>query len=248
MNRKQKIRLLAYTAIILLLMLSRSSIERKLLFYPSHHDSNNGLEPWTNNGQLIGFARKANSPKNVWLMLHGNAGQAADREYALPNFSDQDSVFILEYPGYGQRRGVPGLESFNAAAKQAYLILRRDFPKTPVCIASESVGSGPACFLTTLDPPPDKLVLIVPFDILSSAARDHFPGFIVKLLLTHNWNNSIALANYQGPIDVFAATSDTIIHPKHARSLAAANTNAHFTLINGGHNDWTRSAQIQLTR
>jgi uncharacterized protein len=246
MPRKHKIRLLTVAAIILIVMLSRSSIQRKLLFHPSHHHSATSLDPWTENGELIGFARKVTTPKNIWLMLHGNAGQAADREYAIPKFSSDDSVFIMEYPGYGQRPGVPGLESFNSAAKQAYLTLRRDFPKTPLCIASESVGSGPACFLATLDPPPDKLVLIAPFNTLASVARDHFPAFIVKLLLTDNWDNPTPLAAYKGPIDIFAATSDTIIHPKHAQALAAANKNARLTLINGDHNDWSFDEDVKI--
>ena len=82
----------------------------------------------------------------------------------------------MEYPGYGKRRGKPGKDSFNAAAKEAYLALRRMYPATPVCVASESIGSGPACFLATMERPPDKMVLIVPFEELALVARDHFPG------------------------------------------------------------------------
>src|SRR5512133_2108425 len=87
----------------LLVFLGRSSLERRLLFYPTHRVPDGGLAPWNMNGQVIGYARQVQSPKNVWLMLHGNAGQASDRSYALPSFSPEDSVYILEYPGYGNR-------------------------------------------------------------------------------------------------------------------------------------------------
>ena len=227
-------------------MLGCSSIERRLLFYPSHHDSDNGLDRWTNNGQLIGFARAVPTPRNVWLLFHGNAGQASHRTYALEKFPSEDSVFIMEYPGYGRRPGVPGKNSFNTAATEAYLLLRRTFPQTPICVAGESIGSGPASFLATIDPPPEKIVLITPFENLASVARDHFPSFVVKLILTHNWDNKAALAEYRGPVDIFAAASDTIIAPNHARALGAGLTNATFTLIDGGHNDWSDSDAVKI--
>jgi pimeloyl-ACP methyl ester carboxylesterase len=245
-QRKWSKILIAAAAVILLLMIGCSSIERRLLFYPSHDDSDNGLTRWTHNGEVIGFARTVPSPRNVWLMFHGNAGQAADRTYALPSFAPEDSVYIMEYPGYGKRRGVPGKDSFNAAAKEAYLLLRQSFPKTPICVAAESIGSGPACFLATMNPPPDKMVLIVPFGVLSAVARDHFPGFVVKMILTHNWDNVAALSNYKGPVQIFAAERDTIIRPKHARSLADSLTNATFTLLQGGHNDWSDNPQVKI--
>src|SRR5688500_5733975 len=136
--------------LILLCMIGCSSIERRLLFYPTHRDSDNALQRWTHEGQLTGSARTGPSPQTVWLLLHGNGGQACDRTYAPPRFSPNDSVFILEYPGYGKRAGLPGKDSINAAAKEAYLLLRKNFPNTPVCVASESIGSGPACFLATI--------------------------------------------------------------------------------------------------
>jgi pimeloyl-ACP methyl ester carboxylesterase len=222
-----------------LLILFRASIERFLLFFPTHDRSDGGLKRWEIDGEYDGLARSVESPRNVWLLLHGNAGQAADRTYALPSFSDADSVFILEYPGYGMRRGVPSQKSFDAAAKQAYLDLRKRFPNTPVCVAGESIGSGPGCSLTTLDPPPDKLVLIVPFDSTIAVAREHFPQPLVWLLLQQKWDNVAALRDYKGRIDIFAATNDLIIPPRHAKALADSITNSNFKMIDGGHNDWS---------
>jgi hypothetical protein len=75
------------------------------MFYPTHHPGDQGLAHWTQDEHSIGFARPVDDPRNIWLLLHGNGGQAADRRYALPAFSEGDAVFILEYPGYGS---VPG--------------------------------------------------------------------------------------------------------------------------------------------
>src|SRR4051794_2828709 len=238
-KRALKILLISLAVIFVLLIAGCGTIERRLLFYPTHADSDGGLQKWLVNGELTGFARPVPSPHNIWLFLHGNGGQAADRTYALASFAPEDSVFILEYPGYGNRAGVPSQSSLNAAAEAAYLELRKAFPKTPICVASESIGSGPACSLATIDPHPDKLVLIVPFDSMDLVAREHFPRPIVWFLLRQKWDNVAALKNYGGRVDIFAATADTLIPPRHAHALANSITNSTFALVDGGHNDWS---------
>jgi hypothetical protein len=233
-------------AVILLLMAGRSSIERKLLFYPTHHSENNGLTPWIQNGAIIGYSRTVISPTNVWLMLHGNGGQASDRVYAIPCFSPSDSVFIVEYPGYGTREGVPSKETFNRAAQEAYLFLRASYPQIPVCVVGESIGTGPASSLSSLSPAPDKLVLIVPFDKLSLVAEDHFPSYLVSLILKNNWDNIAALSNYKGALDVFGAANDTVIPVRHAKALVAAVPFSRLLIIKGGHNDWSYPGRVQI--
>ncbi len=132
----------------------RASLERFFLFFPTHRPHNNDLTPWRKEDELIGYARLVESPRNVWLMLHGNAGQASDRLYAMPCFGEEDAVFVLEYPGYGGRSGIPSKESFNQAATESYLYLRETYPQAPVGVAAESLGSGPAASLASLPTPP----------------------------------------------------------------------------------------------
>ncbi|MBU1054155.1 MAG: alpha/beta hydrolase [Proteobacteria bacterium] len=238
--------LLLITSITLFGIVGCSPIERMFLFFPSHNPHNNSLTPWNRNGETIGYSRMVESPKNVWLMLHGNAGQASDRLYAIPCFSDKDSIFILEYPGYGDRKGVPSKESFNHAAKEAYLFLRGTYPDIPVCVAGESIGSGPASYLATLDNKPVKLVLIVPFDKLSLVAKEHFPSFLVWLILKDNWDNIEALSNYKGAIDIFGAEADAIIPVQHAKALAASVPGSKLVIIDGGHNDWSYEGKVKI--
>ena len=238
--------ILFLSAFVLLGVPGCSYIERKLLFYPTHHPHDNDLTPWTDGDRTIGYARRAASPRNVWLMLHGNGGQASDRIYAVPCFSQDDSVFILEYPGYGDRKGVPSKASFNEAAKEAYLLLRETYPKLPVCVAAESIGSGPALSLAGLDKSPDKFVLIVPFDKLSVVAETHFPAFLVRLILRSNWDNIDAVSTYDGPIDIFGAEADEVIPVRHATALADSRPGANMVVIPGGHNDWSYGGKVRI--
>ena len=233
-------------SITLLGMAGCSLLERKLLFYPTHHPHNNSLAPWIIDGQTIGYSRQVENPMNVWLMIHGNGGQSSDRIYAVSSFSESDSVFILEYPGYGIRKGVPSMKSFNRAANEAYALLRSTYPNTPVCIAAESIGSGPALSLAGLDKKPEKFVLLVPFDKLSSVAEEHFPSFIVWLILRDNWNNVEALSKYNGPIDIFGAEADVVIPVNHAKALAASYPGSKMVIIRGGHNEWSNDERVKI--
>jgi uncharacterized protein len=246
MTLKLIIALFLLASVVLFGMIGCSPIERKLLFFPTHHPHDNNLTPWIKNGETIGYSRNVESPRNVWLMFHGNAGQASDRLYAVQSFSDQDSVYILEYPGYGNREGVPSKESFNRAAKEAYISLRETYPHTPVCVVAESIGSGPASSLATLSQPPDKFVLIVPFDRLSSVAEEQFPSFLVRLILKDNWDNIESFSNYKGPVEIFGAELDAIIPVKHAKALAAAIPGSRLTIISRGHNDWADKGRVKI--
>lgn len=245
MTTKSRIALPAAAALVLGLMACRAPIERSLLFFPSHQPADGRLAPWIEKGILIGYSRAVDSPANVWLVLHGNGGQASDRAYQLSHFGSRDSVYFVEYPGYGSRPGVPSAGSINTAAKEGYLILRRDYPRTPVCVVGESLGSGPASVLAGLDRPPDKLVLIVPFDRLSSVASEHYPDLIVELLLIDDWDNVKALSHFRGPLDIFGARDDTVIPVTHARELAASVPGSNFVLIDGGHG-WSSQPLVKI--
>ena len=242
----RKVRNVAIALLLLSTMtiLGCQALVRKMLFFPTHHAQAHGLADWMHEGKRIGFSRSVADPQAVWLMIHGNGGQASDRTYALPIFSEHDSVFILEYPGYGNREGKLSWPSFDAAASEAYELLRTQFPDKPVCVATESLGSGPGSTLARSKQPPDKFVFIVPFDDLKSLGRVHMPWLPTGLMLSGSWDNVESMKGYQGPVDVFAAERDEIIPPAHAKRLAESLPQARFTLIPGGHNDWSRQEAV----
>ena len=222
--------------------------QRSMLYFPSHAEVFTRLTPWLDGHQIIGYCREVPKAGTIWLMMHGNAGQAAGRDYVLPRMSDQDSLYVLEYPGYGSRAGSPSLESMNQAASEAYQLLRKRNPNTPVCVLAESIGSGPACAIAREKIAPDKIVLVVPFDTLANLAAKQFPFLPVRLLLRDAWDNVESLQHYNGPVEIIAAIDDTIIPIGHARALAKQIRQAQFIAVAGGHNDWSSADEVKIIR
>ncbi len=232
-------------ALSVLLVVGCQALVRKAMFYPSHEQRTSPFTRWMHGEQQLGLAREVSNPRNVWLFLHGNGGQAADRTYAMHAFDGGDSVFILEYPGYGQREGTPSRRSFDQAARAAYAALRARFPSVPVCVVGESLGSGPASVLSREHPAPDKIVLIVPFDSIKSVARDHSRFLPTSLLLMGSWDNVDALRGYQGSVEIFGAERDNVIAVSHAEALAKSIPQAKFHRIPGDHG-WANRSDVRV--
>ncbi len=224
------------------------AFQRSILYHPSHEAPSGALKPWRHDGATIGFCREVTEPDTIWLMMHGNAGQASDREYVLEHISSADSLYVLEYPGYGAREGKPGRQSFDQAAREAYELLSARNPDRPLGVIGESIGSGPASALASAIRPPSKIVLIVPFDSLYQVAARRFFFLPVWFLLTDRWDNMQALRNYRGPVDVYGAQFDEIIPIHHSRNLAKHCSQAKLIEIPCSHNEWSYERAVWISR
>lgn len=217
--------------------------QRSLLYFPSHYNGPSDLAAWVVDGEVIGYCREVVSPKAVWLMLHGNGGQASQRSYVLDHVSSADAFYVVEYPGYGLRAGSPSTATIDAAAEQALRVLQKRYSQASIQVIGESLGSGPACYLASLSVPPARMVLLVPFDRLSDVASEKWPWLPVHLLMKDDWNNVEALKTYRGPVEIYGAIEDDVIPIHHAENLAAHVRQARFQRILGGH-DWSASESL----
>jgi uncharacterized protein len=229
-----------------LALLAGAIWQRSLLYLPSRGNLQTTLDQWVVDGRVVGFCKEAPHPQQVWLMLHGNAGQASLRAYALPSLPENSSLYVLEYPGYGSRDGSPSQQTINRAARDALEALQKQHGD--VAVLGESLGSGPASYLAGIPKPPVRIALITPYDTLANAAAEHFPWLPVRLLLRDNWDNVEALRRYRGSIDIYVATNDEVIPPQRGKHLAAQIPTARLHEIPGGHNDWSAGSKVRLSR
>jgi pimeloyl-ACP methyl ester carboxylesterase len=225
-------------------------MQRKLLYFPTHARGDevaraSGLTRWQIDGEYTGYARVVPTPRKIWLVVHGNGGQAAQRGYVLAHVDARDCVFVLEYPGYGERPGSPSKSSFDTATRKAYDSLVRAYGVERIVVLGESLGSGPVCELSRAPVPPKHLVLIVPFDVLTDVAQEKFSFLPVGLVMLDRWNNVAALQNYTGRVDIFGGTQDRVIPVRHARNLAASHPGAVYHEFPGSH-DWSGVREVDL--
>lgn len=247
MNSDYRFARLALLAMIAACFCARSfaMLESTFLYFPGHSTERSNLALWSVDGQAIGVCREVAAPKMVWLVFYGNAGQASQRGYIVDCLPGTDSVYVMEYPGYGFRDGTPSMQSINAAAVEAYAALKRSHPGQDIGVLSESLGSGPACHLCSLPNPPSRAVLIMPFDNLLSVAKEHIWFLPVSLLMRDRWDNVACLSKYSGRVDIYGGTVDEVIPIAHARNLARSVPRAVFHEIPCAHNEWSVLVKIE---
>ena len=205
-------------------------LQRSMIYHPSRAPGSilleaakgGGFEPWKNAaGQRIGWKRLdgASPARGRALILHGNAGYGLDRaDYAkaLQQATGFD-VFILEYPGYGDRPGAPSQKSLCDAAEEAFELLRTN---GPVHLVGESLGTGVAAYLAGAHPESvGGLLLFTPFNNLASVAQRHMPIFPVRWMLWDRFPSDEFLKNYRGPVAFVLAGNDEVVPDKFGRRL-----------------------------
>jgi pimeloyl-ACP methyl ester carboxylesterase len=181
------------------------------------------LERWTNSaGAIIGWKRP--SPKQPAqgraLIVYGTAGWTGicahyvdDVQYAGAAFDG----FILEYPGYGDRPGVPSETNFFRAADEA---LQLAATNGPVYLIGESLGTGVAAYLAGTHPSQVAgMVLFAPYNRLTDVAQYHFPIFPVSLILLDRFPSEDYLKNFHGPVGILIGEDDHVVPPKFGRRL-----------------------------
>lgn len=185
------------------------------------------LEPLTNsNGETIGYRHLPSPedprPRATFLILHGNAGYAAHRgdlarflREALPDHAV--STYILEYPGYGARRGSPSQEALLQAASEAVALI----PSTsPLFLVGESLGTGVASATAAAHPERiTGLLLLTPFDNLANVAQFHYPLLPVRWIMLDQFPSAEWLENYPGRSVFILADNDKVVPAQFGKSL-----------------------------
>jgi pimeloyl-ACP methyl ester carboxylesterase len=194
------------------------SVQRKLIYYPERVDpaavlpqaEREGLSPWLDaEGNFIGWQRRQGTGVPI-LILHGNAGHSLHRRYIISRLRDAGltpPIFILEYPGYGGRPGASSETSLVAAAVDAI-----DLVGSQVILLGESLGTGVACAAASQRSDSVRgLLLVTPFDSLTSVAKKHYPWAPVGLILKDRYDSSRALQKIRLPLAMIVAEGDDIV-------------------------------------
>jgi pimeloyl-ACP methyl ester carboxylesterase len=176
------------------------------------------------------------------IFFHGN-GENLETMRLGRLFEDLDRLGIaylaVDYPGYGASGGRPSEASLVEAALAGFDELARRFPGRRRVICGWSLGAAVAVQLAARRKErTDGLILLSPWTDLPSLAGEHFPGWLVSLLLRERYDSLALVAELPGPALVIHGRQDRIIPVEHGRRLAAALPGARYLEVAGaGHND-----------
>jgi hypothetical protein len=171
------------------------------------------------------------------LITYGNASCAASSARyadAIQSAAAFD-VFILEYPGYADRAGSPSQSSLFRAADEAFQMLATN---GPVYLVGESLGTGVAAYLAGTHPDQVAGVLLIsPYNRLTSVAQYHMPVLPVGLLLVDRFPSEDYLRSYYGPVGMVVDGLDQVVPEKFGRRLydGYAGPKQLWEFPNGGH-------------
>jgi pimeloyl-ACP methyl ester carboxylesterase len=180
-----------------------------------------GMARWLDKGRKpLGWMTVGDEKEIPVVIFQGNAGNALDRLSLVERLRAAGAggrIHVVDYPGYGSAPGKPTQHSLTEAAQRALDAL----PGSAV-VVGESLGTGVAAQAAAVRPNKVQgIILITPFESMTSAAAHHYPWLPVRTLLLDRFDSVAALRKFPNPVAIIVADDDDTTPPDGARRLYA---------------------------
>lgn len=218
-------------------------LQRQLQYFPTRRDSTGKGEgaflPFkTQEGKFLGYFSVPDQADFALLVFHGNAGEALDRQW-MGELADQRGICVLaEYPGYGASGGTPSQAAILAQALEIFDEMRVRWPKVPIVVLGESLGTASATYLSA-HRDIARLGLIAPFSSALEVAERHYRWLPVRLLMRDRFPSIEYVKQARAPLHIVHGTQDDLIPIELARKLFdtyPASDKAFTEVLGFGHN------------
>jgi pimeloyl-ACP methyl ester carboxylesterase len=225
--------------------------QRRLLHHPGRQTSAelehtlaaDGAVAWPSVQTYRGarFEPAAGRPKATVLVFHGNSGLATNRRFYADRLTRLGyRVILLEYPGYGPRRGSLGEVALVRDGVESVRRATEEFG-APIYILGESLGAGVAAAVVRETPGHVAgLVLVTPWDSLPDLLEARAWSLPIGLLARDHYDSVANLQGFQGPLAIVRAENDDVIPSPCTMRLYHSFTGAKrlFTVDGAGHIGW----------
>jgi len=220
---------------VILILFLLYLFQEKLIFYPQKiskgtlnyiRSSHNNIEDLTlqmkDGTRLRGwFVKNIHNGKSKMIIYFGGNAEEVSWMIDEANRFKGWSAALMNYRGYGLSDGKPGEKRLFSDALEIfdYFSSRKDVDSREIVIMGRSIGTGIAVYLVR-SRSAAGVILVSPFDSLSSVAQEIFPFLPVRLILKHKFD-SVNMAPYiKTPSLVLIASDDKVIPPWHSKKLA----------------------------
>lgn len=248
---------LSYLVILLLLYYS----QEKFIFFPQGLSKDSlasvsamgktveNIEIKFDEGKYLrGWLKKVDGSGRQKLIIYfgGNAEEVSYMLYETEKIYGW-SVALINYRGYGLSDGISGeKELFEDSVRiYDYFAGRKDIDKTEIALMGRSLGCGVAVYLASMRKI-RKVILISPYDSITSVAKVHYGIFPVSLILKHRFDSVSYAPKINTPLFYIYGLKDDIIPYRHSEELAKywKGGKEKLELPDAGHNNILEGKEV----
>lgn len=167
------------------------------------------------------FVKNGKNAKLKTLIYFGGNGDELSHMVDMADKFAGWSVVFVNYRGYGASEGKPSEENLcgDALIIYDYLANRNDVDDKNLVVMGRSLGTGIATYVAA-NRNTAGVILVSPYDKLSSPAKDAYPLLPVEMLLKHKFDSISRAPSITTPLLMLIGTEDTMVLPQHSKRLA----------------------------
>ena len=186
----------------------------------------------------------------VMIYFHGNGENLETLRMSgwLDTLRDAGlPVLAVEYPGYGRCSGRASEETLLDAASRAVRWVAANQRGRGWIAAGWSLGAAVAIQAAAQNPDQVRgLIVLSGWSSLPEMASTHFPGWLMRLLLSERYDSVSAARSVRCPVLVIHGLDDPIIPASLGKKLASSfNDVRYIDLPATGHNDLPSNERVR---
>lgn len=205
-------------------------------------------------GWLIKNSISAKS--NLLIYFGANAEEVSTVIPRMSKFQNW-SIALINYRGYGSSEGIPGEKALCSDSLEIYdyFSKKSDINNNNIVIMGRSIGTGIATYLAAKRNV-TSVILVSPYDSLTSVAREKCPILPFNILLKDKFNSINLAPTVKSPLFILVGSKDKLIPPWHSKKLGKAwggkvkleeITGAGHNSIDDGDNYWNKVYEFLST-
>lgn len=165
---------------------------------------------------LDGVYKKSNQKDAPTIIYFGGNSDDATRFFLHVEDLSNINIVTFNYRGYVNSGGKPSEKNL---FKDAIKIYDKFAKNSKVILVGRSLGSGVALYLASKREV-KGVVLIAPYDSISSLAKDKYPFLPIDLILKHKFESIKYVEKITSPISIIEVKGDKTIPNSHTLKLS----------------------------